>query len=183
MAEYLNFNGMDNLGNEAVTKEHGFKSEVRELRLQYNKLAQVVSLMMPGVLTSAPGLKGGTSSAVTWRHEACTAKIRGKAFTISAAETALTDTGHDTAHTKESWYVLSVQADGSTHTITKGADQTIGTIVLPQAPDNEMVLGYMQIVTIVGTAFDANTDDLAVGTGIASLAFYDAPYIETVNVD
>lgn len=159
-------------------------SDARTLLVNFNKLIDdvdrlrsVVTHLMPGVLLSAPALKTGTSSAKAWRSEAFTFTARGKEVSASAQEKALTATTHDTAASKESWYVLSVQADGTTFTITKGADQTIGTKVLPVAPDNEVIVGYAQVVTGAGGAFDATTDDFAVGGNIASLVFVDAPSV------
>jgi len=136
--------------------------------------------MMPGVLLSDPATKTGTTSAKTWRAEAFTFKFRGKTTSAAAQEKALTATTHDVAASKEAWYLLTTQADGTTFTITKAADQTIGTQVLPTCPDNEVPIAYMKIVTNA-TGFDATTDDLAVGTGIVSLDFYDLPYVHTIN--
>jgi hypothetical protein len=179
MADYKSFYEMDDITDVQAVKEHGFKSEVRELRKLVNILAQITSISMPGCLLTAPAGKTGTSSAKTWRVEGFDYKVRGLKETKAAAETALTATTHDTAGSKESWYLLSI-ASGGTLTITKGADQTIGTKVLPQVPDNSVPVAYMQIITNA-TGFDATTDDLAVGTGIDYLRFFDAPVLGTVN--
>lgn len=161
-------------------REHVEGSVVEELRGLVNRLVAQVCLMMPGVVLSAPAVKAGTSAATAWRSEAFTFAARGKVEAKAAAETALTATTHDTAASKEAWYVLSVAA-GGTLTITKGADQTIGTKVLPTVPDNQVAVGYMQIVTGSGGIFDASTDDLSVSDNIASIAFYDAPVLNTVG--
>lgn len=159
-------------------------SDARTLLIQFNKLIDDVEQLrsalthvMPGVLLSAPALKAGTSSAKALRAEAFTFTARGKVVSAAAQEKAFTATTHDVAASKEAWFVLSTQADGTTFTITKGADQTIGTKVLPVAPDNEVPIGYLQVITGAGGAFDATTDDLAVAGNIASLAFVDAPAV------
>jgi hypothetical protein len=77
-----------------------------------------------------------------------------------------------------------VQTDGTSFTITKAADQTIGTVVLPTIPDNQIPVSYMQITTGSGGIFDASTDDLAVSgtsTGIATIAWTDAPYVSLIG--
>jgi azurin len=164
-----------------VAREHVTGSMVEQLRLAYNDLANIVSYMMPGVLLSAPATKTGTSAATAWRNEAFTFKARGLKVSKAAAETAFTATTHDVAANKQAWYVLSIQS-GGTLTITKGADQTIGTDVLPAGPDNEVIVAYALIVCTTGTGFNASTDDFAVGTGIASLTIVDAPAISTLDV-
>lgn len=146
-----------------------------------NRLARIVAGQMPGCLLSAPAVKAGTSAATAWRSEAFTLNARGKTFAVSAQEKALTATSHDIAASKEAWYVLSVQVDGSTFTITKGADQTIGTKVLPVTPDNEIAVGYMQIITGSGGIFDASSDDLAVGGNVATINFFDAPHVTVIG--
>lgn len=157
-------------------------SAVRDLTIQLNKLiADVeelrrgVSYMMPGVVLTDPGNKTGTSDATTWRTEAYTFTFRGLIVSSAAQEKALTGTTHDVAASKEAWFVLSVATDGTSYTITKAADQTIGTVLLPTGPDNQIIVGYLQIVT-GASGFTAGTDDLvADGPKIASLAFTDAP--------
>lgn len=181
MPDYKDYYEMDDVTDVVATKEHGFKSEVREIRKLINKLAQIVSVMMPGVLLSDPATKTGTTSAKAWRSEAFTFKFRGLKVSAAAQEKAFTATTHDTAATKESWYVLSVQTDGTTFTITKAADQTIGTKVLPTIPDNEVPVAYCKMVTGSG-GFDATTDDFTDdGTKIATLEFYDIPFMGTIN--
>jgi hypothetical protein len=168
--------------NRAAVQEHGFKSEMRALREEFNKLVWQVAHQMPGVLLSAPALKTGTTSAKTLRAEAFAFTFRGMQVAAAAQEKAFTATSHDVGATKEAWFVLTTQADGTTFTITKAADQTIGTQVLPTAPDNEVVIGYLKIVSGSG-GFDATTDDLTEdGTNIAELEFVDAPFARTVNV-
>lgn len=144
-------------------------------------LRRAVSYMMPGVVLTAPATKTGTTSAKAWRNEAFTYATRGLIESKAAAETAFTATTHDVAASKEAWFVLSIAA-GGTLTITKAADQTIGTVVLPSGPDNQVVVAYLQIVTGT-TGFDATTDDLAVaGTIITSLTFTDAPAVAAAGL-
>jgi hypothetical protein len=159
------------------------ESDVNDLLVQYNKLVgdvdelrRAVTYQMPGAVLTSPALKTGTTSAKTLRAEAFTFTFRGKITSASAQEKAFaSDTSHDVAASKEAWFVLSTQTDGSTFTITKAADQTIGTVVLPTGPDNEIIVGYLGMVT-GSTGFDATTDDLAVaGNIIASLSFVSAP--------
>ena len=121
--------------NRRETIEHGWKSEVRALREEFNNLRRQVSYMMPGVINSAPALKTGTTSALTVRSEAFSFAARGLIEAKAAIETAFTATTHDIAATKESWYTISI-ATGGTITITQGADQTVGTILLAAAPDS-----------------------------------------------
>jgi hypothetical protein len=53
--------------------------------------------------------------------------------------------------------------------------------VLPTNVDNEVVVGYLQIVTGV-TGFTAGTDDLvADGAKIASLTFVDIPHLSLIG--
>lgn len=159
-------------------------SAQRDVVVEFNKLvndvetlAAAVRLQMPGAVLTAPANKQGTSAATAWRTEAFTFNFRGKTVSAAAQEKALTATTHDVAASKEAWFVLSVQSDGTTFTVTKGADQTPGTVVLPIGPDNEVIVGYMGIVTGAGGIFDASTDALAVAGNIASITFTDAPAI------
>ena len=154
-------------------------SIVEELRAAVNLLTLHASVSMPGCLTSAPAGKKGTTSEKAWRTEAFTFAARGKKESKAAAETALTATTHDVAASKEAWYVLSIAA-GGTLTVTKAADQTIGTKVLPTVPDNEVAVGYLQIITGAGGIFDATTDDIEVGGNVATCNFYDAPVLNLV---
>lgn len=156
--------------------------DVRDLIVQFNKLVddveelrRGVSYMMPGVVLTDPANKAGTTANTAWRTEAFTFTFRGKITSAAAQEKALTATTHDVAASKEAWYVLSVQTDGTSFTITKAADQTIGTVVLPTTPDNEVPVGYMQIVTGAGGIFDASTDALTVSGNITAIAWTDAP--------
>jgi hypothetical protein len=169
-----------------TVKQFAKDTDVAQLVENFNKLVDdveavrgAVALAMPGVLTSDPALKTGTTSAKTIRAEAFTFNFRGKAVSAAAVETAFTATTHDVAASKEAWFSLSVQSDGTTFTITKAADATIGTVILPIGPDNEVIVGYVGIVT--GTSgFNATTDDLAVaGTIITALTFTDAPAVGT----
>lgn len=153
----------------------------RAMAVLLNKLVRQVSYMMPGVLTSDPASKTGTTAATAWRTEAFTFLFRGKNTSAAAQEKAFTATTHDVAASKEAWFVLSVQADGTTFTITKGADQTIGTEVRPTAPDNEVVVGYAKMVTGAGGIFDASTDAFAVAGNVVSLDFEDAPALTELS--
>ena len=146
-----------------------------------NRLAIQLSWMMPGVVTSDPASKTGTTAATTWRTEIFNFRFRGLNVTTAAQEKAFTATTHDVAASKEAWFVLSVQSNGSSFTITKASDQTIGTVVLPTGPDNEIIVGYLQIVTGV-TGWAATADDLtADGAKIASYAFTDSPYVKLIG--
>jgi len=160
-------------------------SDVEELRAAYNALCDTISMMMPGVLTSAAASKTGTTSAATWRTEVFSFRFRGLKVTTSAQEKAFTATTHDVAASKQAWFALSVQSNGTSFTITKGADQTIGTDVLPTGPDNEIIVGYLKIVTGAGGIWDASTDDLAVGAGagpVVSVTFNDNPPVLKVGL-
>jgi hypothetical protein len=164
----------------SAVRTEGWKSEARALREEFNNLARQVSYMMPGVLLSKPGLRQGTTSAVKIAVEDFTFACRGLVQSKSSAEVAFTDTTHDIAASKEAWYTVSI-ASGGTVTITKGADQTIGTVLLAIAPDNEVVVGYIGVVTGV-TGFNANTDDFeADGSKIASIRYIDGPVVQPVN--
>lgn len=164
--------------------------DVRDLIVQYNKLvdvvaniAQAVTFGMPGAVLTDPGNKTGTTANTAWRTEAFTFTFRGKTTSAAAQEKALTATTHDVAASKEAWYVLTLQTDGTSFTITKAADQTIGTVVMPTAPDNEVIIGYMQIVTGAGGAFDATTHPLTVSNNITAIAFTDAPALGVAAQD
>jgi hypothetical protein len=139
--------------------------------------------VMPGVVLSAPANKKGTTAATAWRTEAFTFTFRGLEVAAVAQEKALTATSMDVAASKEAWYSLSVQSNGTSFTITKAADQTIGTKVLATTPDNEVLVGRMQIVTGSGGIFDASTDDLAVGGNVVSIAFEDASSFKKIGVN
>jgi hypothetical protein len=160
-------------------RENVTGSIVEELRAAVNNLVLHASVSMPGCLLSAPSVKTGTTSAKAWRSEAFTFAARGKKESKAAAETALTATTHDVAASKEAWYVLSIAAGGAL-TITKAADQTIGTKVLPTVPDNEVPVGYLQVITGAGGIFDATTDDLSVGGNRVAVNFHDAPVLNLV---
>jgi hypothetical protein len=129
------------------------------LRLLVNKLVAHAQFGMPGCLTSAPAVKTGTTSAKTWRNELFTYATRGLKASKAATETAFTATTHDVAASKQAWFVLTI-ASGGALTITKAADQNIGTDLLPEGPDNQIVVGYLKIVTGSGGIWDATTDDL-----------------------
>jgi hypothetical protein len=169
--------------NTKGTKEAGWKSEVRDLRIAFNNLVKVLSHGMPGCLITAPATKEGTSSTYCWRSEAFDYFTRGLAATSAAAETAFTNTSHDIAQNKESWYLLSI-ASGGAFTITKGADQTIGTVVLPQCPDNDVPVSLLRLVTMAsgGTWSASDTALVADGTVLKSVTFYDFPPLTTVNL-
>lgn len=138
-------------------------------------LRRQVSYMMPGVVLTAPGSVAGTTDAKRWRTAAYTFTFRGLIVSSAAQEKALTGTTHDVGASKEAWFVLSVQSNGTSYTVTKAADQTIGTVLLPTGPDNEIIVGYMKITTGV-TGYVANTDNLtADGLKIATLSWTDAP--------
>lgn len=156
-------------------------SDMHELAVQFNALANQVSHMMPGVILSAPAAKTGTTAATAWRTEAFTFTFRGKTTSAAAQEKAFTATSHDTAASKEAWYYLSVQTDGTTFVITKAADQTIGTKVLPTIPDNEVLVAVAQVITGSGGAFDATTHDFSVSSNIVTLNIYDAAYVKQVG--
>lgn len=167
--------------NQTPVKEHGFKSEVRELRTQINKLAQIVAMQMPGALLGAPTLAVGTTSAKEVKTAAFNYLVRGLIETSAAAETALTATTHDVAASKEAWFTVLI-ASGGTITLVKGADQTIGTILKAIGGDNLVIVGYIKVVT-GSSGFNATTDDLAVaGTIITALEFISAPFLETINI-
>lgn len=155
-------------------------SDVHELLVQFNRLVDLVSYMMPGVVLADPNVKAGTTDNKTWRSETFTFKFRGKTVSAAAQEKAFTATTHDVAASKEAWFGLSVQSDGTTFVITKAADQTIGTVVLPVVPDNEVPVGWVQIVTGAGGIWDASTDALTVSGNITTLAFHDAPHVSQI---
>lgn len=150
-------------------------SDMDTLIINYNKLALQVSWMMSGMCTTSPANKAGTTAATAWRTEIFSFTFRGLNVTTAAQEKALTAGTHNVAASKEAWFVLTVQANGTSFTVTKAADQTIGTVLLPTGVDNEVIVGYMQIVT-GATGFVAATDNLtADGPKIASIAWTDAP--------
>lgn len=151
--------------------------QVNNLIADVERLRLALETVMPGGVITAPANKKGTTSEKTWRTEAFTFKFRGKTVSAAAQEKAFTATTHDVAADKEAWYVLSVQSDGTTFTITKAADQTPGTVVLPIAPDNEVIVGYLKIVTSAGGIFDATTDDVEVAGFIIAVVFSDAALI------
>lgn len=156
-------------------------SEVEANRLSINKLiddvaalAFAIQNLMPGAVLSAPANKIGTTSALKWRAEAFTFTFRGKVTAAAAQEKVFTGTTHDLAQNKQAWYVLTTQTDGTTFTITKAADQTIGTDVYPTAPDNEIIVGFLKLVAMAsGGTWVGNTDALTVGLKIASATFVD----------
>lgn len=156
-------------------------SEVDALRLAHNRLVDDVAALgfalsnvMSGAVLSAPGNKVGTGSNLKWRAEAFSFTFRGKITAAVAQEKVFTASTHDLAQNKQAWYVLSTQTDGTTYTITKAADQTIGTDVYPTGPDNEVIVGFLKLVaTAAGGTWVGNTDALAVGAKIASITFVD----------
>lgn len=155
-------------------------SDVQDLLINFNRLVDDVEAArsavqngMPGALLSDPANKTGTSDLKTWRTEAFSFAFRGKVTSAAAQEKALTATTHDMAASKQAIYVLTVRTDGSTFTITKATDQTIGTLVYPTGVDNEIIVGYANVTTGV-TGYTANTDNFAVdGTKIDSITFTD----------
>lgn len=158
-------------------------SALRNLIIEHNKLITDVGEIarglvmgaMPGMVITAPATKTGTSAATAWRSEAFSFTFRGKITAAAAQEKAFTATTHDVAASKQAWFTLSVQTDGSTFTITKAADQNVGTDVYATTPDNEVMVARLKIVTGSGGIWDASTDNLAVGGNVVSVTFEDAP--------
>lgn len=161
------------------------ESPVRDLAIQHNLLVEdlaelargVVMGVMPGMVITAPASSAGTSSAKTWKTAAFTFTFRGKITAAASQEKAFTATTHDVALSKQAWFSLTLQTDGTSFTITKAADQNIGTDVYATTPDNEVLIGRLKIVTGAGGIWDASTDDLAVGGNLVSFTFQDAPGI------
>jgi hypothetical protein len=169
------------LSTVKIVREGIRNGEVEELKLAFNKLVDAVSLMMPGALRSAPALKTGTTSNLTWRSEAFTFLARGQALAKAAAETAFTATTHDIAASKQAWYALSIQA-GGTLVITKAADQDPGVQVYPIAPDNEVIVGYLRLQTGSGGIFDATTHAVVAGvSNLVAVEYYDAPFLDKLT--
>ncbi|KPJ96685.1 MAG: hypothetical protein AMS18_00050 [Gemmatimonas sp. SG8_17] len=165
-------------------KEHRTGSEVAALREEFNKvIADLESIRVgaiggDGGLLSAPGLTIGTSSKAEVKNVAAAMQLRGSgSIAIGAAETAFTATTHDIADPdtdpREAYYVLSVQADGSTITITKGADAVEDAAVKPAAPAGEVILGWVKIQHDGSAIFDATTDDL--DSAHLTVTYEDAP--------
>lgn len=157
-------------------------SDLRNVVNVVNALVRAVAYQaMPGVVLTAPANKKGTSAETAWRTEAFTFTFRGKEVAAAAQEKALTATTHDVAASKEAWFALSVQSDGSTFTVTKGADQTPGTRVLPVTPDNEVLVGLLQIVTGAGGIFDASSADIETAANVTTVAFYDPAVLTLIG--
>jgi hypothetical protein len=179
---------MATLLNKLITRvskrsEAGWKSEVRALRDAYNGLVITLAAMVPpGWVTTSPVYSRGTSDLKTWKNTAGVMSVKGVLTAITAAETAFSHTAGDQAASKEGWFVLLVAADGTTKTIVKAADQTIGTCVLPAVGANLIPLCWLKMVT--GTSgFDANTDDLTPGNAIIkTLEFFPVPALSTINL-
>lgn len=166
-----------------AVKEAGWKSEVRALREAYNNLVITIAAMVPpGWVTTQGVYSRGTSDLKTWKNTAGVMSVKGVLTAIAAAETAFTHTAGDQAANKEAWFVLLDTTGGNSKTIVKGADQTIGTCVLPAVGTNLIPLCWLKMITGV-TGFDANTDDLtADGAKIKSLNFYPVKALSTVNL-
>lgn len=156
-------------------------SDARYGLIALNGLIRQVSMMMPGVVLTDPLGKKGTSDETKWRTEAFTFSFRGKTVSAAAQEKAFTATTHDVAASKEAWFVLSVQSDGTTFVITKATDQTIGTKVLPITPDNEIAVSYLKIVTTASGIFDASSVDVETATNVLSVTFSDAPVVYLIG--
>lgn len=174
----------DDLVVKPTTLDGIYNGEQRAQTLLLNNIVKAMGFMMPGILLSDPGSKKGTSSEKAWRTEACSFTFRGKRTAAAAQEKALTATTHDVAASKQAWFALSVQTDGTTFTITKAADQTVGTDVYPTIPDNEICFGFMKIVTGAGGIFDATTDDLepsGTTTGIQTVEWFDNPGLALIG--
>jgi len=156
-------------------------SDLHDLKIQFNRMVDLVSHLMPGVMLTDAESKPGTTDPEKWRTEAFTFTFRGKTTSAAAQEKAFTNSTHDVAAEKEAWFVLSVQTDGTTFTITKATDQTIGTKVLPTTPDNEIPVAYFQVIT--GATGWAATDDeiTADGAKIASYEFWDVPSVKKIG--
>ncbi len=166
-----------------VSREHQHGSLEERLRLAFNALLEQQMRSMPGAVLSAVQSKKGTTSAKAWRTEAFTFATRGFRQSKAAAETAFTATTHDIAASRQAYYTLSI-ASGGTITITKAADQVIGTDVNVAGPDNELIISYLKIVNGAGGIWDATTDDLAVGAGagpVTSITFFDSPPLEPIH--
>lgn len=159
---------------QAATRTQSLGADERWAVVDINRIIDVIANMMPGALLTDPASKVGTTLTTAWRTEPFTFSFRGLGVTTAAQEKVFTGTTHDLAQNKQAWYVLSVQSNGTSFTITKAADQAIGTDLLPTAPDNEPVIGYLKLVaTAAGGTWVGGTDTLVVGAKIASVTFTD----------
>lgn len=164
-------------------------SDQRDTTSNVNKLIDDVERLRvalgraQGFLTSAPGLRIGTSSAAAIKYDEFTAVVRGGAITVSAGEEAFTATTHDIADPdsdpRESWYVLSVNASG-TITTTKGTTAAEDAAVKPVAPVDEVIVGYVKIQHDGTAIFDATTDLLSASH--LTVTYEDAPVEAAANL-
>jgi len=171
------------LTQRSGVREAGWKSEVRTLREAFNNLAITIAAMVPpGWVTTQGVYSAGSVSAKTWKNTAGVMSVKGVLTAIAAAETAFTHAGHDMAGTKEAWYVLLDTTGGNSKTIVKGADQTIGTVVLPAVGANLIPLCWLQLIS-GATGFDASTDDLTEdGAILTKIRFYPVTALNTINL-
>jgi len=136
-----------------------------------------------GVVTSAPTLAIGTSSAAEVKVAAFTVEQAGGTRTISSAETAFTATTHDIADPdtdpREAYFTLSVDK-ADTITITKGSDAAEDAAVKIAGPPGELVIGWVLVQHNGSAIFNATTDDLDAAHITAT--YEDAPLNAAANM-
>ena len=157
-------------------QEEALRAQVANIVLDLEKI-RVQIAGGDGILAAASGMAIGTTKTDVL-NAATSVLLRGSgAVTVASAETAFTATTHDIAdadaNPKEKWYAFSVQADGSTITITMGAIAEADLAVKPVAPAGEVVLGWVKIQHNGTAIFDADTDLL--DAAHLTVTYEDAP--------
>lgn len=160
-------------------QEEALRAQVANIVLDLEKL-RVQVLGGDGAMTLTPGVAIGVVDAAEILIATSAMQLRGSgAVAVPTAEIAFTATTHDIADTdanpKEKWYTLSVQADGTTVTITMGAIAEDGLAVKPVAPAGEVVIGWVKVQHNGSAIFNAVTDDLDAAHITAT--FEDAPVL------
>jgi hypothetical protein len=109
-------------------------------------------------LISNPNLAIGTSSAAKVKHDDFYFIEDGEITKVASSEVAFTATTHDLTDGQEAIYVLSVDPDDSSLTLTMGTAVTSASAsaVAPATPTGDLKLGEVLVATD-GAAFDAST--------------------------
>jgi hypothetical protein len=174
------------MAGATVTVKSGIDTEQEEaLRAQVANIVLDLEAVRVGVaggdgiVTIAAALAIGTTKTDV-ANVTSAIQLRGSgAIAVASAETAFTDTTHDIAdidaNPREAWYAFSVQADGSTITITQGVVAEADLAVKPAAPAGEVILGWVKVQHDGSLLFDANSDDL--DAAHLTVTYEDAPVL------
>jgi len=127
------------------------------------------------VLNTAGLVIGSSSKPKVKIANTIYALINGVLVKKTTAEITLT-TANNVANGKFNVIVLSINASGTVTPTNGTAGDTIGAVVFPTVPDNEVVIGFV-IINPTGTGgFVGGTTDLDDATVVPNAVYVNTPY-------